>query len=119
MTQNVILLSVVQFLITNDQTGEVENQGCTVRYCLTEDLSPHEDTKRSVKGHVPAKATIPHEDFDSFKTVPGLYEVTMTSRIDSKGVVSLVPTDFKLISGIGVTRAAGFGGKAPSVKNAQ
>jgi len=105
MTQNAIVLSASQYKITDDK-GNLENSGCTLRYILSEDMSPAEDRTRGVKGHIPAKANIPFEDFDKLGELPGLYELTMTTKIDSKGVVSLVPSGFKSLGGISITKAA-------------
>ncbi|MCL2247991.1 MAG: hypothetical protein FWC13_01830 [Oscillospiraceae bacterium] len=106
MKQTVLVLSASQYQITDEKTGEITTDGCIVRYCLSEDLAPTEDQVRPVKGHVPAKANIKYDDWDSFKVVPALYEVTLTSKIDSQGKVSLAPTSFTPISKISVTRIA-------------
>lgn len=102
--QNIILLSVSQYCITNEKTGEVENNGCTVRYILTEDMSNCEDKARSIKGYRPAKVTLPFENFDNFNVVPALYEVGLSYNVDSKGNATLAPTDFKFLNGISVIK---------------
>ena len=106
MTQNVILLSVARFSITDEKTGMIENDGCTVRYILSENLFQCEDSKKSIKGFVPAKATIPFEDYSKLQTVPGLYEMTLDFNVNSKGEAKLKPTAFKFLSGITVSRTA-------------
>ena len=105
MTQNAIVLSASQYKITDDK-GNLENSGTTLRYILSEDMSPAEDKNRGVKGHVPAKANIPFEDYSKLGELPGLYELTMTTKIDSKGVVSLVPNGFKFLGGVSIARPA-------------
>jgi hypothetical protein len=95
---------VAKFRIINDKTGEQENEGCTVRYAITEDFAPLSD--ENLKGYRPAKATVPYGDFGKFTTVPGLYEISMDASVDSQGKVSLKPSVFKFISGISVTKKA-------------
>jgi hypothetical protein len=107
MTENVIVLSVSQYKIVNDTTGELENEGCTVRYLLGDDLSPYTDKVRPVKGLVPAKATMPFDAFDKFEIVPALYEAELDFAVDSKGAAKITATGFKFISALGVTRTTG------------
>ena len=99
MKQNVIVLSVTRYQITDDDTKKVTNEGCTVRYLLAETLAPYEDTFYSVKGIVPAKGTMPYSYYETFQTVPGLYEATFDNKVDSQGRAALKPTAFTLISG--------------------
>jgi hypothetical protein len=105
MTQPIIVLSASQYQITNEKTGEVENAGTTVRYLMAEDLSPFEDSVRPVKGRVPAKATLPYEDFNAFSALPALYSVDLDFTPDSKGAVKVSPSNFQHISGIAVSKA--------------
>ena len=109
MIQNVLILSASQYRITNDKTGEVENEGTTVRYLLSVDLAPAVDPVRPVLGHVPAKATLPVGAYDELRQtpVPGFYEAQMTNRIDSQGKVSIAATAFKFIGGVAVGAANG------------
>ena len=104
MNQNVTILSVTPYEITNDK-GVIENSGCTVRYIMSEDLNNVEDKTTPSKGHKPAKATVPYNDYDKFTVVPGLYEATLSAKIASDGKVSLTATEFKFISGLTVTRS--------------
>ena len=105
MKQNVIILAASQYQITDD-AGKIENSGTTLRYILTEDLSPIENKDRLVKGHIPAKTSVAYEDYHKLGEVPGLYELTMTTRIDSKGTVILVPIDYRFIGGINIAKSA-------------
>jgi hypothetical protein len=109
MKQNIIIISLSQFRITNPETKKIENEGCTVRYIMAEDLSHYEDKARGVKGYAPAKATIPYDDFDKFQTVPALYEATIDAKVDSAGKVSLKPTEFKFLSALSLNKSNGFG----------
>jgi hypothetical protein len=117
MNQTVIVISVNQYQITKDNTSEIENEGTTVRYLLTEDLTHCEDKTQKVKGYKPAKANLPYEDYHKFQTVPGFYDLAMATKIDSQGKVSLIPAEFNLIGaislnkGFGGGKAAGFGTK--------
>jgi len=106
MTQPIIILSASQFRITNDTTGEVENEGTTVRYLMADDLSPFEEKVRPVKGRVPAKATLSYEDFNSFTALPALYNVELDFTPDSKGNVKVTPTLYQYVSGVTVSKAA-------------
>jgi hypothetical protein len=112
LTQNVMLLSVNQFRVTDDKTGEL-NEGTTTRYLLSEDLNPCEDTKKSLKGIRPAKTTFPYEYYKEFENlpVPAYYEATLGfDTPDSKGNVKLIATGFKYLCGITVSKAT-TGGK--------
>ena len=104
MTQNAIVLSASQYKITDDK-GNLENSGTTLRYILSEDMAPAEDKARGVKGHIPAKANIPYEDYHKLGDLPGLYELSMATKIDSKGLVSLVPSGFKFLAGVSIAKA--------------
>ena len=103
MIQTALMLSANQYDFIGDDGKE--NKGTTLRYVLSEDLAPFADPMLPIKGHVPAKATIPLGDFDKFKSLPAIYELTMTNRVDSKGKVSLTPVEYKYVCGINVTRS--------------
>ena len=106
MKQALIVLSAVPFEIRNNETDEIENEGCTVRYILSDDLTPCEETgKRQSRGRPPAKITLEPERYKDFSVAPGLYEVIMNTRVDSKGNASLVPSDFKFLCRLSVSRA--------------
>ena len=108
MKQNVIVLSVSQFMILNDNTGEVENSGCTVRYLLSEDIEPKKETKSGknlTKGVKPAKCTIPYNDYSKYDVVPGLYEASLGFDVDSKGNTKLKIDDFRFLSEIKINKA--------------
>ena len=107
MTQNVLIISASQYRITNDSTGAVDAEGCTVRYLMTEDLQHTEDSTRAVKGYVPAKANLPYNDFAKFQTVPGLYEAELSYSVDSKGKAAITPIGFKLLNGVSITKGGG------------
>jgi hypothetical protein len=105
MNQPIIVLSASQYQITNDKTGEVENEGTTVRYLMTDDLSPYKENVRPVKGRVPAKATLSYEDFDAFTVLPAFYNVELDFTPDSKGNVKVTPTRFQYLGGVSVGKA--------------
>ena len=104
MTQTVILLSASQFRITNDKTGEVENEGTTVRYVISDNLSPHADNTRPAIGRSPAKATMPYDYFDTLQIAPAFYNAELEFAVDSKGNAKITATDFKFVSGINVSK---------------
>ena len=113
MNQSIIVLSVAQYQIKNDQTGATEAEGCTVRYLMADDLQHTEDAVRSVKGRVPAKTTIAYGDYAKFQTVPGLYAVSLDYNVDSKGKAAIVPKDFQFLGAISINKSGGVsGGKA-------
>lgn len=100
--QGIIILSASQYQIKADN-GVVENEGCTVRYIATDNLSRHEDVVRPTKGYAPAKATIPYDDFKQIIAAPAMYECAFEMKVDSKGKVSMVPSAFKLIGELTVS----------------
>ena len=104
LTQNVIVLSVNQFRITKDNSNEVENEGSTVRYLLSDDLTHCEDTAKAVKGYRPAKVTLLYEDYHKFQEVPALYEAIISYNVDSSGNAKVAPQEFKFLSGITVSK---------------
>jgi len=99
LKQLVILLAAYPFQVTDENTGEVINEGTTVRSLLTQDLTPFEDSNG--KGYKPAKSS---HDLDFYEKrfkdtpVPGLYEATMTLSVDSKGNAKLKPVDYTFVS---------------------
>lgn len=102
MIQRIIIISASQYQIKNDK-GEVENEGCTVRYITTDNLSRCEDSLRSTKGYAPAKSTIPYDDFKQIVVAPAMYECAFEMKVDSKGKVSMMPSAFKLIGELTVS----------------
>jgi len=106
MTHPAIVLSVSQCKIINDTTGELETSGTTVRYLLANNLTHTEDATRPVKVLVPAKATLPFENFDQFATVPGLYDATLDFAVDSKGKAVLSAQAFDFVSAIGISKTS-------------
>ena len=107
MTQNVIVQAAYQYRIANDKTGEIENEGVTVRYISTENMAPYEDSAKSVKGYKPAKASLPYEDYAKFHTVPALYEATFGVNVATDGKTTLALKDCKFLSGIVVSKSTG------------
>jgi len=99
LNQNVIVLSVSKYSITND-AGKVENEGCTVRYIMNDNLAPFEDEKLVTRGYKPAKATMPIEDYQRFSNVPGLYSLDMVCKVDSTGKATLAASKFSFVSDI-------------------
>ena len=103
MKMNALVLGVSRYSITDEKSGEV-NRGNTVNYILSETLAQNEDKVLGQKGYRPARNSVPYENYDDFTVVPGLYELTFSQKIDSKGKVNVVPTEFRLISGIVVSK---------------
>jgi len=108
--QNVIVLSASTFIIKHEKTGEVENSGCTVRYVFTEDLAPKENAEKTIKGHRPAKVTLPFEEYAKFPTVPALYQAEIDFSVDSQGKAAVAAKNFKFLNAITVSKS---GGKTP------
>jgi hypothetical protein len=106
LAQNVIVLSASTFIIKNDKTGEVENTGCTVRYAFSEDLAPKENAEKTIKGHRPAKISLPFEEYAKFPTVPALYEAEIDFNVDSQGKAAIAAKNFKFLNAITVSKTA-------------
>jgi len=93
MTKTVLVLSVSAYSFTDEATKRL-NEGCTVRYAVTEDLTPTEDSEKKIKGYKPAKATLPISDYGKFTVVPAYYEATLDVSVDSAGAAKITPRDF-------------------------
>jgi hypothetical protein len=120
ITKVVIVLCASTYVIKDDKTGEVENSGCSVRYVGTSDLtSPFEDKDRSRKGYRPLKATMKIEDYDKFREVPALYEVTLELDGDSQGNTLVKAKDFRFLSGLPNSKATTGGKINVTVKDPQ
>ena len=102
LTQKAIVLSASQYRVTDDRTGEV-NEGCTVRYLMADNLNPHEEEAKPVKGRVPAKANMPYDYYGKIPVLPALYEVVCDFSVDSKGKAAITPTQFNFVNGVKVT----------------
>lgn len=106
MTQNAIIISVAPYVVIDEKTN-AKNEGCTVRYLLTEDLTHFEDKSQAnqpFKGFKPSKSTVPLNDYDKFPTVPALYELKFSSRTASDGKVSLTLSEYKFLSAISINK---------------
>ena len=101
--QNVIVISVNQYEFTDDD-GKLQ-KGTTVRYLLSDNLTPCENSMSKVKGHRPAKASLAFNDYDKFQSVPAFYEMDLSHSTDSQGKVKLTPLEFRLLGGITVSNA--------------
>ena len=81
--KKIIILSAARYEIADEKTGKVTNSGCTVRYVMTDDLSPQIDG--DVKGHRPAKANLPYHMYEAFGELPAVFEVSLIIAVDAKG----------------------------------
>jgi hypothetical protein len=97
MTQNVIVISASHYSFTDEATKRL-NEGCTVRYITTDNLSPREDVNKTSKGYKPAKATLPVETYHKMPEIPGVYEATLIMDTNSKGDTTVKPIEFKFLS---------------------
>ena len=104
-TKIVIVLSVNQYSFTDEKTKKL-TEGSTVRYLMSDNLTPIEDTAKASKGIRPAKATLAYNDFHKFQTVPAFYEADMGYSTDSQGNVKVAPQEFRLLSGVAISKAA-------------
>jgi len=93
MTKTVFVLSVSAYSFTDEATKRL-NEGITVRYIITEDLSPIEDSEKRIKGYKPAKATMPISDYGKFTVVPAYYEATLDVSVDAAGAARVNPKEF-------------------------
>jgi len=66
LKQTVLVLSAAVYVIKNDKTGEVENEGLTVRYITCEALEPCENAEKLLKGYKLAKANMLVSDYAKF-----------------------------------------------------
>jgi hypothetical protein len=116
LKQLVIVLSASCYIIANDKTGEVENQGCGVRFLYTPDMLPcvGDDLARPSAGYKPGKANVPIERFSDFKVVPGLFEATLDFSVSSDGKAVIKAKDFQFVSGITVSRTTAANAKGGS-----
>lgn len=101
----VLVVAAWQYDVTDKETGEV-NRGTSVRYITNNELTPREDTKKTTKGHKPAKASMEFEDYPMFSVAPALYEMDSEVDVGTDGKAYIKPTAFKFLCGITVSKAA-------------
>lgn len=106
LKQNIIVLSANQFSFEDEKKNNELNEGCTVRYLLTEDFAITEDTRSLVKGYRPGKVTLPKDDYHNFAGLPALYEAGLTFSVNSKGDAVIKPVTFKHLSDLSISRVA-------------
>jgi hypothetical protein len=105
LIQIVLMIAASQYVIKNNDTGEVENSGTTVRYVPTDTLTACEDTEKSIKGFKPAKANMPFDCYATLPAVPGVYEARMGLSVASDGTTTVKVQDFKFLHAVTVTKA--------------
>lgn len=93
-TERAIVLSASQYSFKDKDDKTLE--GCSVHYILTDNLAPHSDGERPIKGYKPAKATLRKEAYDTIREVPGLYnlEVELKPGSDGKLAGSVLGLEF-------------------------
>jgi hypothetical protein len=110
MIQNVIVLSAQAYSFTDKKTNKIV-EATSVRFNLTEDLTPCVDTENNVKGHMPAKAKLAYGIYETmFPTVPAIYEAELAWRVNSKGETVITAKSFKFLCGFTVNKVNGAGG---------
>lgn len=98
MKQNVLVVFARGYRMEN--VDKSINEGVSINYLLTDDLSPIGDkVERGIRF---SKGSLPLEKARSINKVPGLYEATFKVKADSKGAVTLKLTDIDFISEIKV-----------------
>jgi hypothetical protein len=83
--QQFLILHAREMTITNRETGEVENEGISIRYIPTSDFSPQVDEDVAARGQVlkgilPAKLWFSKAKASQLKDLPAIYdcEIEMT-----------------------------------------
>ena len=94
--QDVIVLSVNRYQMTNESTGEV-NEGTTVRFIFSDSLNPFQEP--DAKGYRPGKASLPYADFDKFPEAPALYNCDLVIKVASDGKAQTLASNFEFIKG--------------------
>jgi hypothetical protein len=98
MKQNILVVFARGYRIEN--ADKSINEGVTINYLLTDNLSPVGD--KVEKGIRFSKGSLPIDKAKSVNKVPGLYEADFTVRTDAKGSVTLKLADIDFISEIKV-----------------
>ena len=107
LKQQVLVLAAFPYRMTNESTGEVINEGTTVRSVYSSDLAAFDDPRGNLKGYKPAKSSHDYSFFaEKFgnSPVPGLYEATMNFSVDAKGKANLTPVDYTFVCPIAITK---------------
>lgn len=90
--QDVVVLSALQYSMTNRETGEISS-GTSVRYALTDSLVPCEEN--TLKGYKLAKASLGFNDFGGFLEVPGVYECDLNFNVSADGTTKINASNFR------------------------
>lgn len=94
MKQNILVVFARGYRIEN--ADKSINEGVTINYLLTDNLSPVGDkVERGIRF---SKGSLPIDKAKSVNKVPGLYEADFTVRTDAKGSVTLKLADIEFIS---------------------
>lgn len=92
--QKVIVMSASRYKMVDAGTGEI-NEGVTVRYLTTEKLDPFQEG--DLKGYRFGKTTIPYDEFNTLKIVPGIFACDFDFKIKSDGTVQALAKDFEYV----------------------
>ena len=91
LKKEVIVLNATQYSMTDTETGVI-NEGTSVRYLMTNSLTPYAEEQQ--KGYKLAKARVDFNNFNDFSEVPGVYEADLDVRINKDGVPTVVANSF-------------------------
>lgn len=97
METTIIILSATQYSITDEFSGEV-TKGVTVWFYPSSNFGQY-DNNKGQRGKKPCKSSLPYDEFDKLKCVPGVYtcEIEMNASGDkNKAALNLV----KVISAV-------------------
>ena len=96
MKQNILVVFARGYRMEN--ADKSINEGVTINYLLTDNLSPVGDkVERGIRF---SKGSLPIDKAKSINKVPGLYEADFTVRTDAKGSVTLKLVGIDFISEI-------------------
>lgn len=86
MNINCIVLCVNPYSFNDEKTNELR-EGVSVKYLLTDNLSPTEEMDGS-RGYKVAKSSFGMEVMKAIKEVPAVYSVEFSNKLDSQGRIT-------------------------------
>ncbi len=104
LKKDVCVMSVSRYQMVNRDTREV-NEGTTVRYIFSTDLSPSDS--EDLKGYKFGKSSLNYVDFEKFGQVPGVYSADLDMNVASDGTVKIKAKNFEFKKPLVVGIAAG------------
>lgn len=99
MKNVVTVTSATRYSVVDESTGVVNN-GVSVRFFCTDTMEPC--ATDSMKGYKLSKASVPAQDYDKFKAVPGIYECDFDISVAGDGTMKVKANNFEFVKPLAV-----------------